>query len=156
MATMTKSEVRNGRLGQFNMQFVDFAIGTYATNGLAVDPKSFGFNTLLAAFVCGGNAASGGYHAIFDNVNKKLVVYRAPAATVTGSAVVKGGGGGEAMTLNPDSTAGVLTKAAATDRTIPIATLLGVAPAVAAAALGEVANATDLSLITVRLLGCGY
>lgn len=156
MAVMTPSEVRNGNLGQFRGKFVDFAVGTYASNGVAVSPKSFGFNTLLACFVVGGNAAAAGYVAVYLPSTGKLVLYRGAGGTVTGNAVVSGGGGGEAMTLNPDSASGTLTKAAATNRTIPIATLLGGTLSVAAAAGAEVPNGTNLDAVTIRLLGFGY
>jgi hypothetical protein len=132
---LTKTEVRNGRLGQFFDQFVDVALGTYATGGLAVDPKLFGFNTLLACVVVGGNAASGGYHVIWDSVNNKLVVYRSagatPAGTVaapvfTGSALathahdvlVKGSASGGIDEPIGVEGADTLAKDAATDRTI--------------------------------------
>lgn len=49
-------------------------------------------------------------------------------SSVTGNVTVVGGGVGEAIGINPDSNAGVLSKAAATNRTIPIATFLGAAP----------------------------
>ena len=82
---LTKTEVRNGRLGQFIDQFIDVALGTYASNGIAVDPALFGFRELIACMVVGGNAALAGYNVIFDSTNQKLVVGRSPGFTPAGS-----------------------------------------------------------------------
>lgn len=73
---MTPSEVKNGNIsfGDMRGKFVDFAIGTYATGGLAVDPRSFGMNFLQGVQAEGGNAAAAAYRFHYDNVNKKLVV----------------------------------------------------------------------------------
>lgn len=62
---------------------MDFIIGQYATNGLAVSPKSFGMNSLLGAQIVGGNAASGKYQYAYDTVNGKLLVYRLGVAAGT-------------------------------------------------------------------------
>lgn len=97
-----------------------------------------------------------GYKYEYDRTNKKLIIRQSagftPAgtnasSTVTGNVSVVGGGIGEAIGINPDTNAGVLSKAAATTRTIPIATFLGAAPtagaqtftgtAVAAGAMAE-------------------
>jgi hypothetical protein len=75
-----------------------------------------------------------GYKYEYDATNKKLIIRQVAAqtpagtnaaSTVTGNAVVVGGGIGEAIGINPDTNAGVLSKAAATNRTIPITTFLG-------------------------------
>lgn len=85
MATMTPAEVRNGNIsfGDMRGKFVDFAIGTYATSGLAVSPKSFGLNSLQGVQIVGGNAASGKYQYAYDTVNGKLLVYRLGVAAGT-------------------------------------------------------------------------
>lgn len=72
--------------------------------------------------------------------NGKLAILQSGAGTVTGNVTVVGGAIGEAIGINPDTNAGVLSKAAATNRTIPIATFLGAAPAVAGVAAGELSN----------------
>lgn len=96
MAVMSPTEVRNGNVsfGDMKGKIVDFAIGTYATSGLAVDPHSFGMNSLLGVQIVGGNAASGKYQYAYDTVNKKLLVYRigvvagtVAAPTFTGDAL---------------------------------------------------------------------
>lgn len=128
--------------------------------------KAVAANIWNVFFGNAGTTGGGAYRYYYDIPNGKLMVYRSAgftpagtnaASTVTGNAVVVGGGVGEAIGINPDTNAGVLSKAAATNRTIPIATFLGgnlTAPAqtftgaaVAAGALVQVANATDLSLI---------
>lgn len=143
---------------------------SYPTGGYSFTAANLGWSELKGATVIGGNSTSGGYKLHYDTTNKKLMVFRqaglTPAgtngsSTVTGNAVVVGGAVGEAIGINPDTNAGVLSKAAATNRTIPIATFLGAsltAPAqtftgtaVAAGALVEVANAVNLSTSTFRV-----
>lgn len=90
MATMTPTEVRNGNVsfGDMKGKMVDFAVGIYATNGLAVSPKSFGMSSLLGVQIIGGNAASGKYQYAYDTANGKLLVYRLGVATGTVAAPV--------------------------------------------------------------------
>lgn len=94
MATMTPSEVRNGSgsIGTLLARFVDFAIGVYATGGLAVDPRAFGFRTLFGAQAWGGNAASAAYRFQYDTVNAKLLVQTGLGAgeTVYAQSDIKG------------------------------------------------------------------
>lgn len=99
-----------------------------------------------------------GFTYAYDRTNKKLIIRASaaitPAGTIAvteGAVTVVGGGIGEAIGINPDSNAGVLSKAAATNRTIPRATFLGSATtaaftgtAVTAAALAELANASAI------------
>lgn len=117
-------------------------------------------------------SSENGYTLGFDRNTGKFKAYQTasltPAGTngtsaVTGNVTVVGGGIGEAIGINPDSNAGVLSKAAASNRTIPIATFLGAAPtagaqtftgtATTAAALGEVANDTDLGTFDFIAIG---
>lgn len=114
-----------------------------------------------------------GYLWGFDKSTGKFKVFQTatltPAGTngtssVTGNVTVVGGGIGEAIGINPDTNAGVLSKAAATDRTIPIATFLGAAPtagaqtftgtATTAAALAEVAN--DVNVGSADFIAIGF
>lgn len=76
--------------------------------------------------------------------NGKLVILAAGGGSVTGNVTVVGGGIGEAIGINPDTNAGVLSKTAATNRTIPIATFLGAAPAVAAAVDSQLSNGSAI------------
>ncbi len=181
-------------------------LGVYATGGVAVTPAQVG----LGSFIGAPSFSAQGYTFAFVAATNKVLAYVSagftpagsgtaaaqtftgesytPAGTnapssVTGSVVVKGGGIGEATGINPDSTSGVLSKAAATDRAIPIATYLGVVPAagaqtftgsahtlagtnatsavtftgtaVPAAALIEVANGVDLSAVTINFRAFG-
>lgn len=138
-----------------------YPTGGYALTGAALIGAGI---TLLGMQFMGGNDASGTYQYSFDNVNRKLMVFRSagftPAGTIGGNVTVVGGGIGEATGINPDSNAGVLSKAAATNRTIPLATYLGAAPtftgtAVAAGGLAQVANAVNLSTVKIRVLAIG-
>lgn len=116
---------------------------------------------LLGAFVLGIDAAGSGVAQLaWDYTNNKLMAFRVatftPAGTIGGNVTVVGGGIGEATGINPDSNAGVLSKAAATNRTIPIATYLGAAPTLTGTAQGQVAlaqvsNAVNLSAVTCRM-----
>jgi hypothetical protein len=147
--------------GGIGCSVLQLDLGTYASDGVTF-PKEFAGISDVWGVIPIANA--GGYVYEYVRSTGKLKVYRqggfTPAGTngtsaVTGNVTVVGGGVGEAIGINPDSNAGVLSKAAATNRTIPIATLLGAAPtagaqtftgtAVAAAALTEVANGVDLS-----------
>jgi hypothetical protein len=99
-------------------------------------------------------SSENGYVLGFNKSTGKFKAYRSPAATTTGNVVIVGGGVGEAIGINPDTNAGVLSKAAATNRTIPIATFLGAtAPAIAAAAFAEVADDTDLGTFDFIAIG---
>lgn len=69
-------------------------------------------------------------------------------STVTGNVVVVGGGIGEAIGINPDSNAGVLSKAAATNRTIPLATFLGGTQTAGAQTFTGTAVAADTLLVS--------
>lgn len=163
--------------GRTKVQVAQLALdSSYPTGGYSLPATKFGFKAIWNIIVsnCGGSA-SGLYHYWYDVVNSKFMVFRVAgatpagtnaASTVTGNAVVVGGGIGEAIGINPDTNAGVLSKAAATNRTIPIATFLGgslTAPAqtftgtaIAAAGLVEVANAVSLAAVTnIRLTALG-
>lgn len=113
-----------------------------------------------------------GYLWSFDKSSGKFKVYRTatltPAgtngtSTVTGNVVVTGGGIGEAIGINPDGDTGVVSKAAATNRTIPIGTFLGGAltagaqtftgTATTAAALAEIANDVDAGTADFMAIG---
>lgn len=157
--------------GKWASQIADVALGTYATGGVAISPRAVGLKKIYGARIIGyKDATSGGYEVKWDYDSLKLMAFNSagftPAGTngtssVTGNVTVVGGTLGEAIGINPDSNSGVLSKAAATNRTIPIATFLGAAPtsaaqtftgtAVAAGALIEVANAVDLTTVVVRI-----
>lgn len=163
--------------GRTKVQVAQYALdSSYPTGGYSLPATKFGMKAIWNIIVghCGGSA-SAGYQFWYDIVNSKFMVFRSAgftpagtnaASTVTGNAVVIGGGVGEAIGINPDTNAGVLSKAAATNRTIPITTFLGgalTAPAqtftgtaVAAGALVEVANAVSLAALTnIRLTALG-
>lgn len=102
----------------------------------------------------GGNTAATGYLLYWNSTTGKVMILTdgagTPAGTLSGNVVVKGGAIGEPIGINPDSNAGVLSKAAATDRTIPYATFLGGALAFtgtpgAAGPMQDLAGATNLS-----------
>lgn len=145
-------------------------LGTYATGGVQVTPAMVGLGSFIGAPVF----SAPGYAFSWDAANNKVLAYVSagftPAGTngtsaVTGNVTVVGGGIGEAIGINPDTNAGTLSKAAATNRTIPIATFLGAAPtaaaqtftgtAVAAGALVEVANGVSLAAVTVQFRAFG-
>jgi len=170
--TLTRLKEGYNIEGKFQSQIVDVTFdSSYPTGGEPVAAKDIGLSIIHGARQIGAkNATSAGYVVQWDYDDKKLIVMRSagftPAGTngtsaVSGNVTVVGGSLGEAIGINTDSNAGVLSKAAATNRTIPIATFLGAAPtaaaqtftgtAVAAAALVEVANGVNLSSVTVRM-----
>ncbi len=142
---------------------------SYPTNGytsaLGFRPEAFGLKLLQDLYVSGIRAAASGVAMVqFDYLNQKLLAFRSgtftPSGTIGGNVTVVGGGIGEATGINPDTNAGVLSKAAATNRTIPIATYLGAAPtftgtAQGQGALAEVSNAVDLSAVIVLVRAFG-
>lgn len=147
--------------GKIRERFYDVTFdSSYVTGGEPFTARDVGLLSVYQIIAGGGNAAAGAYHLHYDTANSKLMVFRSggatPAGTISGNVTVVGGGVGEAIGINPDTNAGVLSKAAATNRTIPIATFLGAAPtftgtAIGAAAFSEVANAVNLSTLTFRL-----
>jgi hypothetical protein len=171
--------------GKFRVKIWDITLDTsYPTGGygssLGFSAIALGVGSLIVgvqviAWDADGPAVVLGY----DRVNQKLMAFRAgastpagtisaPTITVTDGAVtVVGGGIGEAIGINPDSNAGALSKAAATNRTIPQATF-GIAPTTATAsvptftgtagaqaALAQVSNAVNLSAFVARCLVIG-
>ena len=148
------------------LRIYDITLAVYATGGftaaLGFSPIAFKLKTILGLIQVGCDAATDLIARVeFDITNNKLLAYRGaaftPIGTIGGNVTVKGGGIGEATGINPDTNAGVLSKAAATDRTIPIATYLGAVPtftgtAQAQVAFAEVANAVDLSAVKVRCM----
>lgn len=134
---------------------------SYTTGGETLAANSVGLGTIEH---CPDFTISDGtsvYLARYNRTTGKLQVYTSVAAggaitgTVAGNVVVKGSGIGEAIGINPDSNAGVLSKAAATDRTIPVATFLGGSLTVSGTAAGgtglnEVSAATNLSTFVGR------
>jgi hypothetical protein len=144
---------------------------SYATGGESLTPAMVGLGEIIGLSIIQGED---GYVAKWDKANQKILLYRSagftPAGTngtsaVTGNVTVVGGTLGEATGINPDSNAGVLSKAAATNRTIPIATYLGAAPtagaqtftgtAVAAGALVQVASGVDVSGVVINFIAIG-
>jgi hypothetical protein len=143
---------------------------SYPTGGykssLGFNAAAFGLKSILGLQVVGLNALGSGVVAIeFDYTNIALMAFRVatftPAGSIAvtdGAVTVVGGGIGEAIGINPDTNAGVLSKAAATTRTIPQATF-GIAATTAIltgtaqgqVALAEVSNAVSLSGVTVRV-----
>lgn len=152
--------------GKYFVCFAKLALDTsYPTGGygssLGLAPSTFGMRNIFGFHILGVNAAGAVVAQLtWDYTNNKLMAYRVatftPAGTVVGNVTVGGGAAGEALGITPDSNAGALTKAAATARTIPIATFLGAAPTVTGTAQGQVAfaqvsNAVNLSAVTARI-----
>lgn len=153
-----------GIQGTIRETFYDVTLdSSYPTGGEAIGAVDVGLFNIYSVSVVGqstvaGTAPTTAYRFQWDFKNNKLQAFASgtPAGTIGGNVTVVGGGIGEAIGINPDSNAGVLSKAAATTRTIPLATFLGAAPtftgtAGTSTAPGEVANGTDLSTVVVRV-----
>ena len=147
--------------GKHRVKVFDITLdSSYPTGGYSLTATDLHWSQLDSVEVISGNSASGGYVFNWDTVNKKLMAFygaagATPAGTISGNVTVVGGSIGEAIGINPDSNAGVLSKAAATTRTIPIATFLGAAPtftgtAGSAGGLTEVGNGSSLATVVVR------
>lgn len=132
-----------------------------ATSGIQKGIVHMSFTTVANGYVWG-----------FDKATGKVKIFQTatvtPAgtngtSTVTGNVVVVGGGIGEAVGINPDTNAGVLSKTAATNRTIPVATFLGgtltagtqtfTGSATTAAALAEIADDTNAGAVDFIAFG---
>lgn len=142
-----------GIQGTIRETFYDITFdSSYPTGGEAISPVDVGLFNVYAINAIGGNAAAAGYRFWWDTANNKMLVYFASGGgNLSGSVVVKGGGIGEAIGINPDSNAGVLSKAAATDRTIPIATFLGATIGTSGSTGTQFTNGGDLSAVTIRV-----
>ena len=139
-----------------------YPTGGYGTS-LGMNSSAFGFRGISGILQIGHNTAAAGYWIDWNVTTSKLQAYAGagftPAGSLSGNVVVKGGAIGEAIGINPDSNAGVLSKAAATDRTIPYATFLGGALTFTgtpiAAGVVEVTNLTDISTLVWTVLVFG-
>lgn len=98
-------------------------------------------------------SSENGYFLSFNKATGKFKAWRYGGGTTAGNITVGGGAAGEALGITPDTNAGALTKAAATARAIPIATLFGAAPTVPAAAMTEVADDVDLGTFDFIAIG---
>lgn len=155
---MTPSEVRNSSLEQTRTKAVDFAVGTYATGGLAVSPKSFGMSNLIGAQVIGGNAASIGYHFTYDTTNKKLLVGIGAGVAHSHALLLKNAAVADGATTRVNAGTNLLGANTGGDLTVAGGGANGGVQSATPAngALAEVANGVDLSAITVRLMGIGF
>jgi len=119
---------------------------SYPTGGEALTAKQFGLNALV--FVLPAPAA--GYMFEFDHANSKLKAFT-PTIQHTHDLLLTGGqAAGDAL----QQLAGVIGKT-----TVGNVTAAGGASNIqnrAAAAATEVANLTDLSAVTVRVIAFGY
>lgn len=148
---------KEGEISGIRVRIKTFGLdASYTTGGYPVTGPFFGMGALHGIVLLGWNTAGQGYEIQYNSQTKKLMVFRVGTGTVIGNVTVVGGTLGEATGINPDSNAGVLSKAAATNRTIPIATYLGAAPTIAAGALAEVANGVDLSALVLTCMAIGY
>lgn len=141
-------------------------LGTYATNGIAITAAQVGLGVIQNLVI----DPAGGYVFEYVASTGKVKAYRTatltPAGTVAvieGDVTVLGGAAGTAIGITADTNAGALTKAAATTRTIPRATLGFAATTAAltgtpttAAALAEVGNSVNLSGVTFNFRAIGY
>jgi hypothetical protein len=139
-----------------------YPTGGYGTS-LGLNAAAFSLRGITGIWTLGWNTAAAGYFFQWNVTTSKLMAYAGagftPSGTISGNVVVKGGAIGEAIGINPDSNAGVLSKAAATDRTIPYATFLGGALAFTGAAVAagmvEVSSLTNLSALTITVVAFG-
>jgi hypothetical protein len=153
---------------------------SYPTGGYAILAAKFGWKQIQGGIWLGGNTAALGYVAFWNVQTGKLEVLRSAGFTPAGTVatptitvpdpaiVVKGGAAGTAIGITADSNAGQLTKAAATDRTIPFSTLTQATitatsstpaftgTAVAAAALAQVSNGVNLATVSFRMMFRGW
>lgn len=120
---------------------------SYPTGGEAITAQQFGLTVL--EFVL--PSPSGGYLFEFDHTNSKLKAFNPRAAIANTLAVTT-----PALSHAAGATAVTSSAATVPDHAAGAAcTVTGVA-GVAAGPGAEVANATDLSAVTVRVIAIGY
>jgi hypothetical protein len=159
---LTYTFVADSVQGNFFSRVYNIKLDTaYPTGGYVITPGKVKLGIILGIQPLAANGiASTIIWPWWDYVAGKLMctVGGTPGGTISGNVTVVGGGIGEAIGINPDTNAGVLSKAAATTRTIPIATFLGAAPTftgTAAPAPIQVANGFNLSAVTLRIAFIG-
>lgn len=160
-ATVTLSGDWLQNVGSVNQVVGTLNLGVYATGGVAVLPTQVGLGSYIGAPVF----SAPGYTFSFVAATNKVLAYRTPAvagtvAVTEGDVTILGGAAGTALGITADSNAGALTKAAASTRTIPRATLgfaatTATLTGTAQAVLAEVTNAVDLSAVTVSFVAFG-
>lgn len=115
---------------------------SYAAGGIAIPAATIGFTKIVKVIEVGGNVASTGVLFAWDTTNGKLVVYYPSGGAAAPAAVAA-----PIVVTTPDAGATTMTGSAAKPALSGVVT----------AGLGkEVANATDLSSITVRLKFYGF
>lgn len=152
--TVTSTDETQTKTHLWGSLAVDASPATYTTDGIVCSfagldiLKSGQVPSEIRAWSEPTSGAPSGYQYQYVRgttlANGKLVIFAGGGGSVTGNVTVVGGGIGEAIGINPDTNAGVLSKAAATNRTIPIATFLGAAPSVAAAVDSQLANGSAI------------
>jgi len=159
---LTYTFIDSSVLGNWEAFVFNIKLDTsYPTGGYSITPSKVKLKTIIGVEFWGVNAAGSAIIIPYwDYTNVKLMAFQGggvPTGTIGGNVTVVGGAIGEAIGINPDSNAGVLSKAAATNRTIPIATFLGAAPTFTGTAANgaQVANLANLSAVTIRCLFVG-
>ena len=147
--------------GKIREKFYDVTFdSSYPTGGEAISAADVGLLQIYGAIPVGvgGNLSAAGYHFAWDTVNNKMLAYRAGAATGTISkptfTVTKGailasselGLSADAATGTVNNNAIASTLTLTTNSPVSAPTFTG-----SAAALAEVANATNLSAVVVRV-----
>ncbi|RJQ52141.1 MAG: hypothetical protein C4521_10910 [Actinobacteria bacterium] len=158
----TVSIVKRTKMAGAHAVFADVTVGTYATNGVSVTPAQLGLTAVLLA-LC--ETAAGYMFQYIYSTNKLKVMY--PRAAVAGTLAVTTPAlshAGTAVSSHPsgatpvNSSADPMPDHAVTqpsDHTAGQACTVTGNAAVAAAAGGEVDNATDLASVTVRCMFLG-
>ena len=162
MAGLTIKPIKRIKFGNAYGQISEITFDdSYPTGGEALLPSGLALNVIEFAEI----ESAGGYVFEYDHVNKKVIV-RTPVGAVAAHTHVFTGAamsvtptvlGGEPAAKLLQNDAGVLKS---TDITaIPLGTPGGTNAAngaIAAAAAAEVANATDLHLVTTRIFAVGW
>ncbi len=119
---------------------------SYPTGGNALTPESFGLRTIEFLIA----SPSGGYFFEFDHTNKKLKAINPRAAIASTLTVTT-----PALTHAAGAVAVTSTAATVPDHAAGAACAVAGAAGVAAGPGAEVANGTDLSAVTTRVVAVG-
>lgn len=141
---------------------------SYPTGGETLPPSMFGMEAITGVSIIGYDADAAPYVVRYNHVTGKLMVFTsggftpegeisAPSFTVTKGAILANtelglSADAATATVNNNTIAATLELVDNTPVGVPVFT----GDAVAAAALAEVANGTDLSDLTVRVVAYGW
>ena len=154
------SEVEAGRVRQRTYDITLDA--SYPTGGEAISGKDVGLLTIYGMADIGGNATAGGYKFHWDTTNSKLMVFTTGGSTIAAHShdlLLKDAAVADGATTRVNAGTNLLGANTGGDLTVAGGGANGgvqnASLSITGGAASEVANATDLSTLTVRVTVTG-